>query len=191
MTNYNNGKIYKLEPMCNHDDGDIYIGSTTKEYLCQRMTAHKYGYKQYKNGSQRKIMSFDIFDKYGPENVKITLIELVNANSKDELLSREAYYIRNTNCINKCIPLRTRKEYIEINKAKTKIYAKQYKEQNKEKIAEQKKQHDKKYYENNKDKIIEKAKDYKEKNKERFAELKKQHNKTYREKQKLKKTMEI
>ena len=48
MTNYNNGKIYKLEPMCNHDDGDIYIGSTTKEYLCQRMTAHKYQYKQYK-----------------------------------------------------------------------------------------------------------------------------------------------
>ena len=133
--NYNNGKIYKLAPICGHDEGDIYIGSTTKEYLCQRMTAHKYQYKRYKKGSMGKVMSFDIFDKYGPENVKITLIELVNANSKDELLSREAYYIRNTNCINKQIPLRTKKQYRQDNKEKIKdikkIYNKQYYEKQK------------------------------------------------------------
>ena len=32
MVNYNNGKIYKIEPV-NGEEGDIYIGSTTKEYL--------------------------------------------------------------------------------------------------------------------------------------------------------------
>ena len=36
MVNYNNGKIYKIEPL-NGEEGDIYIGSTTKEYLSQRM----------------------------------------------------------------------------------------------------------------------------------------------------------
>ena len=25
MINYNNGKIYKIEPVCDHDEGDIYI----------------------------------------------------------------------------------------------------------------------------------------------------------------------
>ena len=48
MINYNNGKIYKIEPICDHDEWDIYIGSTTKQYLCQRMATHKYYYKKYK-----------------------------------------------------------------------------------------------------------------------------------------------
>ena len=35
--NYANGKIYKIEPKgVMIDDGDIYIGCTTKEYLSQR-----------------------------------------------------------------------------------------------------------------------------------------------------------
>ena len=35
MKNYNNSKIYKIEPTCEYDEGDIYIGSTNREYLCQ------------------------------------------------------------------------------------------------------------------------------------------------------------
>ena len=101
MKNYNNSKIYKIEPTCEHDEGNIYIGSTTKQYLCQRMAEHKCEYKKYKKGSQSKVMSYDIFDKYGPENIKITLIELVNANNKDELLSKEAFYIKTLKCVNK------------------------------------------------------------------------------------------
>jgi hypothetical protein len=46
MTNYNNGKIYKIEPL-NGEDGDIYIGSTTKKLLCQRMASHRYDYKRW------------------------------------------------------------------------------------------------------------------------------------------------
>ena len=71
MTNYNKGKIYKIQTICKHDEYDIYIGSTTRPCLSQRMSAHKYEYKKYKQGLHPKIMSFDIFDKYGIDNVKI------------------------------------------------------------------------------------------------------------------------
>ena len=161
----------------------IYIGSTNREYLCQRMAARKYNYKHYKKGSGNKVMSFDIFDKYGLENVKITLIEAVNANSKDELLSREAYYIRNTNCINKYIPLRTDKQYYEDNKDKISEQQKQYYEDNKDKI--------KQYKEQNKDKIKEYLKHYRENNKKMIKEKKKEYSKQYYLKIKLKKTIEI
>ena len=62
--NYKNGKIYKIEPV-NGEEGEIYIGSTTKEYLSQRMTAHRGDYGKWKNGKHGKIMSFDLFEKYG------------------------------------------------------------------------------------------------------------------------------
>jgi len=81
--NYKNGKIYKIEPRGDHSEGDVYIGSTTKEYLCQRMTAHRSGYNCFKRGTrQHKLTSYDLFDKYGVENCDIILLELVEANSK-------------------------------------------------------------------------------------------------------------
>jgi hypothetical protein len=112
MVNYSNGKIYKIEPL-NGEDGDIYIGSTTKDYLSQRMDNHRRNYRSWKKGNvyEDKLMSFTLFDKYGLENCFIILLELVNANSVDELKAREAYYIRNLKCVNKCIPLRTSEEY--------------------------------------------------------------------------------
>ena len=82
---------------------DIYIGSTTKKYLCQRMQEHKTRYNQWKKGKTRKTMSYDIFDLYGIENVKITLLENVECQSKDELHAREGHYIKLLNCVNKCI----------------------------------------------------------------------------------------
>ena len=55
----NNGKIYKIEPI-NGEEGDIYIGSTTKERLSQRMTAHKGDYSKWLKGKHTKLTSFDI-----------------------------------------------------------------------------------------------------------------------------------
>ena len=110
-TNYNNGKIYKIEPTCEYDAGDIYIGSTTKKLLSSRMAAHKHHYTQHKEGLFNKLTSFEIFDKYGLDNVKIILLESVNANTRDELLEREAYYIKEFKCVNKIIPTRTLKEW--------------------------------------------------------------------------------
>ena len=89
MVNYNNSKIYKIEPICDHDEGDIYIGSTTKQYLSQRMDNHRSDYKRWKNNKFTKVRVFEIFDKYSVSNCQIVLIETVNAESKDELLARK------------------------------------------------------------------------------------------------------
>ena len=68
MVNYGNGKIYKIEPICDHDDGDVYIGSTTKQYLSQRMDTHRTGYKSWRIGKHGKTSSYILFEKYGIEN---------------------------------------------------------------------------------------------------------------------------
>lgn len=103
MVSYNNGKIYKIEPISNGVEGDVYIGSTTKEYLSQRLASHKHDYKRWKNGKAGKTFSYEIFDKYGFENCHIVLLELVNVNSKDELLAREGFFMKSMPCVNKKI----------------------------------------------------------------------------------------
>ena len=146
--NYKNGKIYKIEPTCEHDEGDVYIGSTTKQYLSQRMTAHRTMYKSFKdNKVNKRVRAYDLFDKYGIENCDIILLELVEANSRDELHIREAHFIKTIKCNNKMIPTRTQQEYYQDNKEKISEQEKQYRQDNKEKISEQKKQ----YHQNNKE----------------------------------------
>ena len=130
MVNYNNGKIYKIEPIIEHNDDEIYIGSTTKHYLSQRMDTHRSGYKRYKQEkTKQKLTSFILFEKYGITNCEIILIESVNANTSDELKAREKYYIQLFKCVNKNIPNRTYEELKE--------YYKEYRENNKDKIKEQ------------------------------------------------------
>jgi len=158
MVNYSNGKIYKIEPIWDHEEGDIYIGSTTKQYLSQRMDTHRSDYKRWLNGKQQLTRSYLIFEKYGLENCTIVLVENVCANSKDELLSRERHYIETLKCINKCIPGR-QKEFGEV------AYNKMYRIENKEFLAVQKKE----YYAKNKDSIIEKATKYNRENKDKRA----------------------
>jgi hypothetical protein len=60
MVNYNNGKIYKIE---SHLGDKVYIGSTTKEYLSQRMTAHRESFNQWKKGKRELTTSFLLFDE--------------------------------------------------------------------------------------------------------------------------------
>ena len=104
---YSNSKIYKIEPIVEHNEEEIYIGSTTKQYLSQRMTAHKYDYTQYKKWKKRScIASYKLFDKYGVDNCRIVLLENVNACTNDELKARETFYINSNSCINKRLELR-------------------------------------------------------------------------------------
>jgi hypothetical protein len=153
MTNkYENGKIYKIETI-NGGDGDIYIGSTIEKYLSVRLSKHKSNYKGFKNGTQKtKSTCYVFFEKYGVDNCVITLLETVNCNSKEELLARERYYIQSLHCLNKNIPLRTRKEWKKDTNFFVKYYAdnktklKQYCNDNKEKI----KQNRKLYYQTTK-----------------------------------------
>jgi hypothetical protein len=158
MVNYSNGKIYKIEPI-NGEEGEIYIGSTTKKLLSQRMSKHRSEYNGWLNSKNTKTTSFDLFDKYGINNCKIILLELVNAKSKDELISREAFYIRSLECVNKVIPDRTteeyKKTYYENNKENIKNRVNEYRKNNSKIIKERKTN----YYENNKEKINEKRKE--------------------------------
>ena len=114
MVNYANGKIYKIESInATEGDPDIYIGSTTKFYLSERMVLHRRDYIEYEKGNSKvgKITSFDIFDKFGVENCRIVLLDIFPCTSRDELTSRESYFIRNLKCVNKIIPNRTKEEY--------------------------------------------------------------------------------
>ena len=170
MVNYNNGKVYKIEPICEHEEGEIYIGSTTKEYLSKRMVAHRYDYTKYKKGKHPFMTIHALFDKYGIENCRIILLEIVNCNSKDELFAREGYYIRTLECVNKIIVGRTKKEYREEHKEHAKeyqkIYSKTYRQENQEVLSEKSKQ----YYQENKEKLIDKSKQYYQENKEKLIE---------------------
>lgn len=150
MVNYENGKIYKIE---SHLGDKIYIGSTTKKHLSQRMDSHRSNYKRWKNDKCGKTYSFEVFDEYGVEHCKIVLLELYACSSKDELHARESHFIRTLTCVNKVIPDRTPAEYhkmfVQENKELVKAINTKSALKNKDKIAIAQK----KYREEHKDEI--------------------------------------
>jgi len=117
-------KIYKI---IDNTNGNCYIGSTTQT-LKQRLSNHK-----SKCNYVEKCTSYKIINN---GNYDIELIEDIGNVTKQERYAKERYYIENTECINKYIPSRSRKEYTEANKEKIKEYDKKYREDNKEKIKE-------------------------------------------------------
>ena len=149
MPNYNLGKVYKIECL-NDDNSDIYVGSTCEPYLSNRLAGHKSKYKCFLEGKAvTKIRSCQLFQKYGVDNCVITLLELVNCESKAELLQRERHYIKTLQCVNKVIPLRTDREYRVDNKVKILNRQNQYNFDHKEARKE--------YYDDNKIKIQERS----------------------------------
>jgi hypothetical protein len=127
MPDYSKGTIYMLEPTFEYEEGDIYYGSTTQP-LHKRFHEHKQIFINNKSGKSKIL-----FEKYGIENVKITLIKNYPCKNKKELEAEEAKYIRNNKCVNRNIPNRSQKERCEANKDKLKTYFKDYYEINKEK----------------------------------------------------------
>jgi flagellar biosynthesis GTPase FlhF len=179
MVNYANGKIYKIESSL----GDkIYIGSTTKAQLSQRMTAHRGSYKTWKAGKTNMTASFLLFDEYGVENCKIVLLEDCPCESKDQLSAREAHYIRTLACVNKVIPLRTYAEFYQDNRDEMLEKNKAYRDAHRDEIAEKAKayretnqaaEYQKEYRESNQAKIAEKKKTYRHAHQAEIAEYKK------------------
>ena len=143
---YQKGKIYKIE---SHLGPKIYIGSTTKQYLSQRMEKHRSGYNRWKQEKSSNVTAYKLFEEYGIDNCQIVLLELYPCNSKDELNAKESNFIRTLECVNKVIPDRTMQEY---------------RDDNKEKI----KDDNKIYYQKNKIEIIEKVKLYRQENIEKI-----------------------
>jgi len=148
----NEGKIYQIVDNTNNNK---YIGSTCKT-LKYRLSEHKSHYKRYLKGLGNNVKSFVILKN---NNYKIELLENCNIKTKQELLARERFYIKNNECLNKCIPCRTdkenqqyQKEYYNDNKEKLNNCHKEYNANNKVKI----KEYIEAYYETNKDKLKEK-----------------------------------
>jgi ribosome-interacting GTPase 1 len=104
---------------------------------------------------KNKTTSYDLFDEYGLENCKIVLIESFPCSSKDELIAKEAHYIRTLECVNKVIPKRTNKEYKEDNKEVIKEQNKKFYDEHKDEMYERHKAYYKAYKEKNKEKIKE------------------------------------
>ena len=143
MVDYSKSKIYKIYPICDHDEGDVYFGSTTQA-LSKRMVAHRCSFNK---GNFKQCSSCKLFEKYGLENCKIELIQNSPCNNKEELLKIEREFITTNKCVNRCIPLRTKDEYMI-----------EYHQKNRDKILEQKKQ----YHLDNRDRILEYQKKWRE-----------------------------
>jgi len=138
------------------------------------MGGHRDGYKIWKKDNDKGwTSSYDLFEKFGLDNIIITLIELYPCASKDELHKKEREHIEKTACVNKNIPARTGKEYYEANKE---IVKENY-IMNRDDILVKRKR----YYFNNKDKLKEKYKEYRDTNKEVISEKKKEYNEINRE----------
>ena len=169
MINYTNGKMYKI--VCNIT-GEVYIGSTTKKTLAQRLVGHVCAYNRVKKGILKSTTrSFDIIDR---GNYNIYLIELFPCNSKDELTAREGHIIQEYKlkgiCINYRTEGRSKEEYSAMyrsnNREEIKERLRVYRQNNKEKIHDYKMQ----YQLDNCDRIKEESKNYREKNKLKLLE---------------------
>ena len=156
---YQQGKVYRIDCLTT---GEVYIGSTCQPTVAKRLADHKSAFKQWKRTDKGFVTSFPIIER---DNYKITLIELVQCNSKDELRAREGFYIRTLDCVNKNIAGRPvaeyRAEYRATHKEEKAMLGKEWYEANKEQIIE----HQKQYYEANKEERLEYQKEYSEANK--------------------------
>jgi len=206
MVNYADAKIYRV---VDNSTGLQYIGSTTQS-LAKRMYRHRNDYKRWvelgrPHGRGSHTKSVEVFET-GNE-VRIELIEQPEVTCKEELTSREGYWIRELDCVNRCVAGRTRQEYYEANREeilartaerykanKEEILAQQreYYETNKERLRARKKEqndanreeirtYQKEYYETNKEEIRRRRKEYREANKEEIRRRRKERDEANKE----------
>ena len=111
-----------IEPLCQHEEHEVYYGSTCKDLVSQRFATHTGNYRYWKRTSKRFYSSFLLFDKYGIDNCKIYLVKPFPCLNNMEAEAEEGNYQRNNPCINRNIAGRTVKEYYIDNKEKYQEY---------------------------------------------------------------------
>ena len=126
MVSYQEGKIYRIT--CNKT-GLTYYGSTCEKNLSSRLSHHMNNFKDYLENKFNYITSFKVFEN---GDYDIILVEKYPCKDRMELYQRERYYIENNECVNKIIPTRTKKEWREDNAEKIKEDKKDYYLENKE-----------------------------------------------------------
>jgi len=117
------GRVYSIR---SHQTTDIYIGSTT-QILSKRMSDHRRDYKRYSNNKMNYISSYKIVQY---EDSFIELIFEEEFQSVDALHKKEGEYIRSIDCVNRNVAGRTVKEYYEEHKPQILEQKKQYYEDN-------------------------------------------------------------
>jgi hypothetical protein len=170
---------------------DIYIGHTTNlanriykhKSICNNTDSKEYHLKRYEF----------IRENGGWDNFSLIVFETYPCSNVNEATAREDYWVMTLqSSLNSNRPQRSKKEYRQDNKEVLAEKAKEYRETNKEVIVEKKKQYHKankeviaekakEYYEANKEKMLEKTKKYYEANKEIIAEYHKQYQKDKKE----------
>ena len=199
------GYIYKISKI--DDDKISYIGSTISNI--------NYRWKKHLDIDNNYCAIGKYLIQYGTDKFKIELVKQYEVYDEKHLRGYEQLWINKYKLINCCINKKDavnylnkekRKDWLEKNKEKNKIYWRKYRENNKEKVKEinqkwydNNKENLKQYREDNKEKIIENSKkwyennkDDKKKNSKKYYENNKDKFKQYREdnKDKLKKWRE-
>ena len=152
MPNYSQGKIYKI---VSEETDKVYIGSTTKKYLCERMADHNSSYHRLINGTGKKQCSSYEIIKHG--DAKIILLEKYPCEDKDELKAREQYWIDKNKSVNAIKAF--------IGKGEDKIkYVKEQAKENYSKNKNHKLEYQSQYYQENKEKCLDWHKQNREKN---------------------------
>lgn len=142
---YKRGQIYIVR--CRYDNKMKYVGSTINT-LAKRMGQHR-------RTSVKKATSLYHVVQGDWDNWYIELYEYYPCNNKQELERREGQVIREIGTINNKIAGRTQKEYYQDNRDKLLEQKKEYYQDNHENIVEQRKE----YRHNNRDEILEKKKE--------------------------------
>jgi hypothetical protein len=144
---YSKGKVYMIRSK--DEDCVPYVGSTTKQYLSQRMVKHRNSFKCWKKNPEKYcfVSSYILFEKYGIENCYIELLELYPCNISEELRKKELQWYNKLNCVNIVKPF---------------VIKEEYRDEHKKEIAETKKIH----YNKHKDEILKKNKEYRQQHKE-------------------------
>lgn len=159
---YKNGKIYRLVSSV---DDEFYVGST-----CTSLAKRLYNHKIDTRRNPMRLV-YQHLNKVGLDNVDIVLVEEYACENKMELERRERYWIETLKpTLNRQLPTRTRQEY-----------SKEYREQNKNALAEKKKE----YRVQHKEVVAEYQKNYREQNKEVIAKQKKDHYEKNKERYKI------
>lgn len=156
MPDYSLGKVYKIV-----GNGKVYVGSTTRPLLSQRLAQHKTELKMWMEGKDRDYLTS--FECISDPNCYIELLEMCPCNNKDELHKCETKWMKEIECVNKNFAVGlTQKEYDEQRSEQRKIYYQQNKERyvkNYKDNLEHIKARKKIAYEKNKEEICRKARE--------------------------------
>jgi len=183
MSDISTGHIYII--ICIQNPKIYYIGSTFN-LITQRWNKHKAHYRENK----RLCAICKYFDEYGVDNFTIKLLksyDVVRTHSKDfkHLRAYEQLWMNKLKgSCNKVNPLsllskqQISKFYREDNRDKIRESKKQHYQENKTEINKKQREN----YQENKTEILEKQKEYNKKNKEKINERQKEYNKQNKEK---------